>query len=100
MARKKTFLNARWSNRFRQSYARLSHDRQRGVDRVALGLIKQEVTPGMRIKPIQPEKYYQEARINEGDCLIFRIESETVWCVDVVEHDDIDRYGKRLSDLF
>ncbi|MBA2671319.1 MAG: hypothetical protein H0U67_13170 [Gemmatimonadetes bacterium] len=54
----------------------------------------------MRIKPIEPEKYYHEARINEGDRLVFRIESETVWFVDVVEHDDIGKYGKKLSGLF
>lgn len=100
MVRGKPFLAADWSDRFRGSYAKLSADRQRGVDKTALALIKQEITPGMRVKPIRPEKYYSEARINRADRLIFRIESDTVWFVDVVEHDDIGRYGKRLRDLF
>ncbi len=54
----------------------------------------------MRVKPIEPEKYYNEARINEGDRLIFRIEADTIWFVDVVTHDDIGRYGKKIADLF
>lgn len=100
MARKATFLGAEWSGRFAESYPRLSHDRQKGVDKVALALIKQEVTPGMRLKPIEPEKYYNEARINDGDRLVFRIEDGRVWFVDVVAHDDIGRYGRHVAGLF
>lgn len=53
----------------------------------------------MRVKPIEPEKYYNEARINEGDRLIFRIEADMIWFVDVVTPDDIGRYGKKIADL-
>ena len=49
----------------------------------------------LRIKPIHPEKYYLEARINSGDRIVFRIEKGTIFFVDVVHHDDISRYGKR-----
>lgn len=100
MPRRKAFLGAAWSKRWDKSYASLSHDRQKGTDKVAIALIKQELTPGMRVKPIEPEKYYNEARINEGDRLIFRIEDETVWFVDVVTHDEIGRYGKKVAGLF
>lgn len=100
MARKKEFLGAEFSDRFRESYAALSHDRQKGVDKVILALMKQEVTPGMRVKPIEPEKYYNEARINDGDRLVHRLEGGKVWIVDVVAHDDIGRYGKALRGLF
>lgn len=100
MARRQTFLGAEWSFRFKESYAKLSSDRQKGTDKVSLALIKQGVTPGIRIKPIEPEKYYSEARINDGDRLIFRIEDGKVWFVDVVPHDDIGRYGKALRALF
>ncbi|HET7321890.1 MAG TPA: hypothetical protein VFI96_05310 [Longimicrobiaceae bacterium] len=97
MAREQKFLGAEFSDRFRVSYSALSHDRQKGADKVVLALMKQEPTPGMRIKPIQPEKHYSEARINSGDRLIFRIEAGKVWFVDIVEHDDIARYGKRFG---
>lgn len=100
MARKKEFLGAEFSDRFKESYAVLSHDRQKGVDKVILALMKQEVTPGMRVKPIEPEKFYYEARINDGDRLVHRVEAGRLWVVDVVSHDDIGRYGKKMAGLF
>jgi Txe/YoeB family toxin of Txe-Axe toxin-antitoxin module len=100
VARKKKFLGAEFSDRFKESYAALSHDRQKGTDKVVLALMKQEPTPGMRVKPIQPEKYYNEARINAGDRLVFRVEDGKVWFVDVVEHDDINRYGRKVGGPF
>jgi hypothetical protein len=89
-----------WSSRWAKSYAALLHDRQKGADKVAIALIKQEITPGMRIKPVEPEKYYNEARINDADRLIFRIEGGSVWFVDIVVHDDIGKYGKKVAGLF
>lgn len=100
MPRRKTFLGAAWSKRWDKSYAGPSHDRQKGTDKVAIALIKQELTPGMRVKPIEPEKYYNEARVNERDRLIFRIENNTVWFVDVVTHVEIGRYAKKVAGLF
>jgi hypothetical protein len=60
-----------------------------------MALPKGVSTPGMRIKPIEPEKYYYEARVNDGDRVIFRIENETLLVVDVVSRDLIGEYGKR-----
>lgn len=65
-----------------------------------LALIKQEITPGMRVKPIEPEKYYHEARIDDGDRIVFRIDQETVGFVDVIPHDHISRYGRKFEGLF
>jgi len=95
MARKATFLAAVWSERWKASYSRLSADRQAACDRAAIALIKGESSPGLRVKPIQPEKYYLEARLNQGDRIVFRLESGTIYFVDVVSHDEIDRYGRR-----
>lgn len=67
------------------------------MDKAIVALLKQETTPGMRVKPILPEKYYNEARINDGDRLIHRVENGKLWLVDVVTHDDIGRYGKKLG---
>ena len=100
MARNRGFLCAHWSRRWGKTYGDLSIDRQKGTDKVAMALIKQETTPGMRVKPIEPEKDYNEARINDGDRIVFRIEGGCVWFVDIVDHDDIDRYGKKLEGLF
>ena len=95
MARKQTFLAAAWSEQFQRSYAGLQPAEQRAADRVAIALLKRESTPGMRIKPIEPDKYYREARINDGDRIIFREDAGAVLFVDVASHDDIGRYGRK-----
>jgi mRNA-degrading endonuclease RelE of RelBE toxin-antitoxin system len=95
MPRKQTFLTAAWSEPWKASYAELSSERQEACDEAVIALIKQISSPGLRIKPIHPEKYYLEARINSGDRIVFRIEEGTIFFIDVVKHDDIDRYGKR-----
>jgi hypothetical protein len=95
MARKQTFLAAVWSDLWKESYAKLSAERQTACDEAVIALIKQNVSSGLRIKPIQPAKYYLEARINSGDRIVFRLSKGTIFFVDVVAHDDISRYGKR-----
>jgi len=100
VARRQKFLAAEFSKRFETSYAGLTVVQQNGVDKAVIALLKRKPTPGMRIKPIQPDKYYDEARINDGDRLVHRIESDTLWVVDVVAHDDIDRYGRKVDGLF
>ncbi|MBI4544276.1 MAG: hypothetical protein HY703_03675 [Gemmatimonadetes bacterium] len=84
-----------WSGQFEKSYADLSAERQRDCDSAVMALSKQEHTPGLRVKPMQPDKYYQEARLNSGDRIVFRIEGGVIYFVDVVKHDDIRKYGKR-----
>ncbi len=95
MARKQQFLNAIWTEPFKERYVKLQANEQKSVDRVAMAIIKGEVTPGMRIKPIEPEKYYHEARLNDADRVIHRIEAGVVYFVDVVPHDEINKYGRR-----
>lgn len=100
MARRQKFLAAEFSKRFEKSYAGLTVAQQNGVDKAVIALLKRNPTPGMRIKPIQPDKYYDEGRINDGDRLVHRIDSDTLWVVDIVAHDDIGRYGRRVDGLF
>jgi mRNA-degrading endonuclease RelE of RelBE toxin-antitoxin system len=99
VARRQTFLAAEFSKRFEKSYAALTVAQQNGVDKAVIALLKRRPTPGMRVKPIQPDKYYNEARINDGDRLVHRIDSGTLWIVDIVPHDDIDRYGRKVEAL-
>jgi hypothetical protein len=49
----------------------------------------------MRIKPIQPDKHYFEARITSGDRIVFRCEGRTISFIEIVNHDNIGRYGRR-----
>ncbi|MDZ4257904.1 MAG: hypothetical protein U0974_00330 [Gemmatimonadales bacterium] len=99
MPRPTGFLGVEFADRFRKSYARLTAAQQSQTDKVVMALAKQAPTPGMRVKPIEPEKFYLEARINDGDRLIHRLESGRLWVVDVVSHDDIARYAKALTGL-
>jgi hypothetical protein len=100
MPRPAGFLPVEFADRFRKSYARLTPAQQSQTDKVVMALAKQSPTPGMRVKPIEPEKFYLEARVNDGDRLIHRIESGRLWIVDVVSHDDIGRYARALAGLF
>ena len=95
MARKQPFLNAVWSDHLKESYAKLQANEQKAADKVAFAITKGEVTPGMRIKPIEPEKYFHEARLNDGDRLVHRVQEGTVYFVDVVPHHQINTYGRR-----
>jgi hypothetical protein len=95
VAEKQTFLQAVWSEVWKKSYTALSADRQRACDEAVIAVIKQTTSAGLRVKPIHPEKYYFEARINTGDRIVFRVEGGTVFFIDVVKHDDINRYGRR-----
>jgi Txe/YoeB family toxin of Txe-Axe toxin-antitoxin module len=100
VAASKGFLGAAWSRRWAKAYAALSVDQKKGTDKVVIALIKQEPTPGMRVKPIEPDKYFYEARINDGDRLVFLVEDGKVWFVEVIAHDDIGRYGRKIEGLF
>ena len=95
MARKQTFLDVEWSDDWRESYARLPTDRKESCDRAAMELIKRQFSPGLRIKPILPDKYFMEARISGGDRIVFRVQEERIVFVDVISHDEIGRYGRR-----
>lgn len=95
MVRARRFLDADFSDQWQKSYSGLQAAEQKGIDRLVIALLKAETTPGMRIKPIEPEKYYFEVRANDGDRIVHRIEGGRVYFVDVVAHDRIGKYGKR-----
>jgi hypothetical protein len=95
MLRRQIFLTARWSEKWQVSYPALSPDRQSACDRAMIALVKRQNSPGLHIKPILPDKHYLEARISSGDRIVFRIEAETVFFVDIIPHNEISRYGRR-----
>jgi hypothetical protein len=94
MTRKQAFLDIQFTNQFKKSYAGFQGREQDRIDEVVMALAKGERTPGMRIKPIEPEKYYCEARVNDGDRVVFRIEHDTLLVADVVPRNLIRKYGK------
>ena len=94
MATRSAVRSAVWTEQWWQSYMRLPPDRQNSCDRAAMALIKGAETPGLRVKPILPDKHYLEGRISSGDRIVFRIEGSAIYFMDVVKHDDIGRYGR------
>lgn len=80
--------------RFGKSY-RMLEARTRKQCRKALRLLRENPDhPGLNLKPILPSKLYWEARINRSDRLVIRPEGDTAYIIDVVEHDDIERWGR------
>lgn len=88
--RNASFVDATWG----RSYARLTAQQQKQVDKVVIELLKGSTAPGLRIKPIQPGKRYHETRANQGDRVIFQLSGDVLIFVDIVTHDDIGRYGR------
>jgi mRNA-degrading endonuclease RelE of RelBE toxin-antitoxin system len=95
LARKHAFLDAEFSERWKESYEALQGSDQNRVDKVVIALLKQKPTPVMRAKPIEPDKYYYEARINSGERLIHRFDEGTIYFIDIVSRDDIGKYSRR-----
>jgi len=95
VARRQTFFTAWFSPGFAESYAALPADLQERCDETIMALVKGLAPPGLRVKPIHPDKYYNEARISSGDRIVFRVEGGQIDFVDVVKHDDIGRYGRK-----
>jgi hypothetical protein len=87
--------SATWTEQWWKNYGQLPAERQASCDRIAMALIKGTDTPGLNVKPILPDKHYFEARISSGDRIAFRKEQGAIFFVDVIKHDDIERYGRR-----
>jgi hypothetical protein len=86
---------ASFTDRWRRTVAELSAERRAACERAVLRLLGESNTQGLSVKPILPDKYYLEARIDRGDRIVFRIDGETMYFIDVVKHDDIGRYSRR-----
>jgi Txe/YoeB family toxin of Txe-Axe toxin-antitoxin module len=95
VSKKQSFLNIDFTKRFKESYASYDRYDQVRIDHLVMAISKGAHTPGMRIKPLLPDKYHYEARVNDADRLIFRIENESLIVTDVVPHDLIRKYGSR-----
>ena len=95
MSRRIKFLAAGFSNQWDKAYEELPANKQEETDEVVLALLKNQPTVGMRVKPIQPDKHYLEARINSGDRVVYRVEDGVCRFMDIVPHDLINKYGRK-----
>lgn len=90
------FRTAERSKEFDRSYARLQKATRKQVEKTISLLFTNPAHPGLEAHPIRPDKYYWEAYVNRGDRLIYVPEGSHLFLVDVIPHDDIDRYGRAL----
>lgn len=95
MSRRIAFLAAEFSAQWDKSYDDLPANKQEETDEVVMALLKSQPTHGMRVKPIQPDKHYHEARISSGDRVVYRVQEGVCRFVDIVPHDLIDKYGRK-----
>ena len=86
-------LTVEWSGRFEKRLGALADNRRQSCLRAIEAIAHGQATPGMRVRPILPSKFYSEARIASGDRLVFRVAEGVLYLIDVVEHDDIARYA-------
>jgi hypothetical protein len=86
-------LEVTYGSRFERRLRALPQARRDSCLRAVEALATDRPTPGMRVKPILPGKFYNEARISSGDRLIFRIAAGVLYLIDVVTHDEIARYS-------
>jgi len=100
VARKQPFLGAAWSSRWDKSYQKLNHEQQKGVDKRCHRPAEATAYARDAHQTRGAGEVLHEARANDGDRVIHRIEDRKVWFVDIVVHDDIGRYGKALKGLF
>lgn len=95
MSRRIAFLAADFSKQWDRAYDALPANKQGEADLVVMALLKSQPTHGMRVKPIQPDKHYNEARINSGDRVVYRVEDGMCRFVDIVPHDLINKYARK-----
>jgi mRNA-degrading endonuclease RelE of RelBE toxin-antitoxin system len=79
--------------RFERSFRRLGARRQEQCEKALEQILVSPTPRGLRLKPILPGKIYWEARLNSGDRLILLPEGSVVYVMDVVTHDEIERWG-------
>ena len=94
MSGAKPFSTLRTSEPFNEAYAALDARRKKQTDKTIRLLFENPAHPGLQTHPIHPDKYSWEAYINLSDRLIFVRVGPVLHLVDIVPHDDIDRYAK------
>lgn len=94
MTRARAFTKLELTARFDKSFARLSEERQDQCEATLQALLQEPLRPGLQLKPVLPGKKYWEVRINRADRLIIFPQGSVAYIMDVVTHDEIDRWGR------
>lgn len=79
---------------FDEVYHALTKVQKKQADKTVTLLFSNPAHPGLKTHPVKPGKYYWEAYMNSGDRIIYVPEGSHLVLVDIVKHDDIDKYAK------
>ena len=90
----KPFSTIETGKRFEKSYRHFPASVRTQIDKSVDLLKSNPAHPGLEAHPIQPVRYFWEAYVNKSIRLIYIPEGSRLALVDVVGHDDIDRYGR------
>jgi mRNA-degrading endonuclease RelE of RelBE toxin-antitoxin system len=83
------------TQQYKEAVAKLQEPVRKQVSIRAKLLFDNPAHPSLKAHSIKPDKHYWEAYVNRGDRIIYIPEGSHLVLVDVVTHDDIDRYAKR-----
>ncbi|HEX2205820.1 MAG TPA: hypothetical protein VHG91_21075 [Longimicrobium sp.] len=94
MAPAKPFATFESTKRFNKAFRALDPQRKKQADKAVRLLFQNPAHPGLETHQIRPDKYYWEAYMNRDERIIYIPEGPHLVLVDIVPHDDIDRYAK------
>jgi hypothetical protein len=89
------FVSTERTKRFEKAVANLQGDQSKALKKQLAHLYQNPKHPSLKVHQIDPDKYYWEAYLNRGDRIIYIPEGTHLVLVDIVNHDDISRYGRR-----
>ena len=91
------FVSFERTKRFDKAVEGLQPNQRKQLRKQLAQLLENPAHPSLKAHQIKPDKYYWEAYLNKGDRIIYIPEGSHLVLVDVVSHDDIDRYSKGPS---
>lgn len=92
------FSSVERTKRFDKAVTGLQKTQLKQLQKQLLRLQQDPAHPSLAVHQIQPDKYYWEAYLNRGDRIIYIPDGTNLVLVDIVSHDDIDRYRNRPSE--
>lgn len=83
------------TEQYKEAVAKLQPATRKQAAKRAKLLFENPAHPSLQTHSIKPDKYYWEAYVNLGDRIIYIPEGSHLVLIDIVAHDDINRYSKR-----
>ena len=89
------FVSFERTKRFDKAVADLEPAQRKQLQKQLTQLLSDPAHPSLKAHQIKPDKHYWEAYLNRGDRISYIPQGSHLVLVDVVSHDDINRYSRR-----